>query len=87
MNVELFDSQKYMFGNSDEMSDNVHPNVLGQLELAHSVLDVLNPPASPVKSAVAPPQYTVPNMAAAPGRCFTLDALHALYCAGTHRLK
>lgn len=37
LNVRLFDDRKYMFGNANEMSDVSHPNVLGHIEISHSV--------------------------------------------------
>ena len=37
LNVRLFDTRQYMFGTAAEMSDALHPNALGQLELSHSV--------------------------------------------------
>lgn len=44
LNVELFDSRKYMLGTSLDMRDIVHPNARGHLEIAHSVLDALGVP-------------------------------------------
>ena len=40
LDVKLFDTRKYMFGTAAEMVDGVHPNALGQRELAKSVEDV-----------------------------------------------
>jgi hypothetical protein len=37
LNVQLFDTRQYMFGTAAEMSDALHPNALGQIELSHSV--------------------------------------------------
>lgn len=37
LNVKLFDTRQYIFGTSAEMSDALHPNALGQIELSHSV--------------------------------------------------
>lgn len=37
LNVRVFDTRKYMFATAAEMSDSIHPNALGQLELSHSV--------------------------------------------------
>jgi hypothetical protein len=37
LNVKLFDTRDYMFGTAAEMSDSLHPNALGQIELSHSV--------------------------------------------------
>jgi lysophospholipase L1-like esterase len=40
LNVQLFDSSKYMTGTSADMSDIVHPNALGHREIAHAIQDV-----------------------------------------------
>ena len=37
LDVRLFDTREYMFGTAAEMNDPLHPNVLGQIELSHSV--------------------------------------------------
>jgi hypothetical protein len=37
LDVEVFDTRKYMFGTAAEMDDYLHPNVLGQKELSHSL--------------------------------------------------
>lgn len=37
LDVRLFDTRKYMQGTAEEMSDAVHPNVLGQKELSEAV--------------------------------------------------
>ena len=37
LDVRLFDTRKYMFAAAAEMNDALHPNVLGQIELSHSV--------------------------------------------------
>ncbi len=41
LNVQLFESGKYMHGTSYDMSDVVHPNIVGHKEIAHALLDVL----------------------------------------------
>ncbi len=41
LDVELFDSRKYMTGTSQDLADAVHPNVLGHLEIAQSLEDAL----------------------------------------------
>jgi lysophospholipase L1-like esterase len=40
LNVRLFNTSKYMTGNSTDMSDSAHPNALGQQEIAHALQDV-----------------------------------------------
>ena len=42
LNVRLFDSRKYMTGTTADLSDSLHPNVKGQIEIGQSVADVLN---------------------------------------------
>lgn len=37
LDVRLFDTRQYMLGNPNEMTDSVHPNSLGQIELSHAV--------------------------------------------------
>lgn len=37
LDVRLFDTRKYMFATAAEMNDALHPNVLGQIELSHSL--------------------------------------------------
>ncbi len=37
LDVRLFDTRKYMFGTSVEMTDPIHPNALGEIELSHAV--------------------------------------------------
>jgi|GEM_PF-1322331 len=37
LDVRIFDTRKYMFGTASEMNDSLHPNVLGHIELSHSV--------------------------------------------------
>ncbi len=37
LDIRLFDTREYMFGTAAEMSDSLHPNVLGQVELSQSV--------------------------------------------------
>lgn len=41
LNVQLFDSTKYMTGTSVDMADAAHPNPLGHQEILHSIQDVL----------------------------------------------
>jgi hypothetical protein len=40
LNIVIFDTRKFMFGTAAEMNDNLHPNVLGQSELAQAVESV-----------------------------------------------
>lgn len=37
LDVRLFDTRKFMFGTAAEMSDRLHPNAAGQVELSHAV--------------------------------------------------
>ncbi len=37
LDVRIFDTRKYMFGTASEMNDSLHPNEMGQAELAKSV--------------------------------------------------
>jgi lysophospholipase L1-like esterase len=37
LDVRLFDTHKYMYATAKEMSDALHPNALGQVELSHAV--------------------------------------------------
>lgn len=39
LNVSLFDTRKYVTGTSFDMIDSLHPNALGQQEIAHAVID------------------------------------------------
>lgn len=41
LNLKLFESGKYMLGTTKDMSDIVHPNAIGQTEMAHALLDAL----------------------------------------------
>ncbi len=41
LNLRVFESGKYMQGTTADMSDGVHPNALGQTEIAHALLDAL----------------------------------------------
>ncbi len=41
LNLKLFDTRKYMAGTLVDMTDGLHPNALGQQEIAHSLLDAL----------------------------------------------
>ena len=40
LDVELFDSRKYMTGTAADMADQVHPNALGHQEILHAILDI-----------------------------------------------
>jgi hypothetical protein len=37
LNIKVFDTREYMHGTAAEMNDTLHPNVLGQQEIGHSV--------------------------------------------------
>jgi lysophospholipase L1-like esterase len=37
LDIRLFDTRIYMHGTSAEMSDTLHPNALGQMELSQAV--------------------------------------------------
>ncbi len=40
LDVELFNTGKYMSANTADMADNYHPNSLGHVEMAHAVQDI-----------------------------------------------
>ena len=41
LNVALFDSRKYTSGTAADMADSIHPNALGDQEIAHAVEDAV----------------------------------------------
>ncbi len=40
LDIELFDSRKYMTGTPADLVDQVHPNVLGHQEILHALTDI-----------------------------------------------